>query len=90
MSVPTIIPKKLEEFETLKEAPLETRLIIEIYEKRIQELNEIIRELLPKTPVVPAGPVYKTPENLITKNKIATMSQLVAKMEEKTRIGEKK
>jgi hypothetical protein len=92
--VPFIVEqKKLEDYEVLKESSAEVRLLVEIYERRIAELNAVIEKLIgTREIVVPHIPrVVGEPSALpINKNKIATTSQLVAEMEKRTRIGEKK
>lgn len=84
-----ITPKKLEDFETLKESPVETRLLVEIYERRIAELNAVIEKLL-ETGRVPIPPPHLSrvgTDPLPVKGKIMTTSQLVAEMERRTKVG---
>lgn len=83
-----ITPKKIEDFETLKESPVETRLLVEIYERRIAELNAVIEKLLDTGRVVPTPHLERVGTNpLPVRGKIMTTSQLVAEMEKRTKIG---
>ena len=80
-----ITPKKLEDFETLKESPAEVKLLVEIYERRIAELNAVIEKLIPTRDIVPhMTRIGQDP--LPVRGKIVTTSQLIAKMEEKSKI----
>jgi hypothetical protein len=84
-----VTQKKLEDYETLKESSVEVKLLVEIYERRIAELNAIIEKLLESrtsqlVPHIPLGGIGSPAP--ITKPKIATTSQLVAEMEKRVRI----
>lgn len=83
--------KAIGEYETLKESPAEVKLLVEIYERRIAELNAVIFMLVEsRTPLSP--PTFRGESSLVptSKPKIATTSQLVAEMEKRSRLGEKK
>lgn len=86
----SIEQKKLEDFETLKESPAEVKLLVEIYERRIAELNAVIEKLLDtgrmrEIPVPHMSRIGQDP--LPVKGKIMTTSQLVAEMERRTKVG---
>lgn len=89
--VPFIVEqKKLEDFETLKESPAEVKLLVEIYERRIAELNAVIEKLLETGRVIPITPPHMSrvgTDPLPVKGKIMTTSQLVAEMERRTKVG---
>ena len=86
--VPFIVEqKKLEDFETLKESPVEVRLLVEIYDRRIAELNAFIEKLIGTPREIPVPHMTRIGQDpLPVRGKIVTTSQLIAKMEEKSKI----
>ena len=89
-----VTQKKLEDYETLKESPAEIKLLVEIYERRIQELNAVIEKLLETgRTVIPLPTPHMSrggQDPLPVRGKIMTTSQLVAEMERRTKIGAEK